>query len=639
MTFSNSDNSRNVIKYTGQNYQFTPAYARNRDPTTNDIRDPKNQGYYPFTALWINKTNSNLWALVKIANNLATWILLSAGGVGPSVQFPVPNGTSPVVADAGGNVTLTSTANTVTITGGLNTINFDLTNGAPLDKIGVDASTPPGTNPVLPSGTGQINITGGQVATGTIGANVIRTNSVAVNAFKIEIQRSTAVAATDSTKNGVSHYSNAQFAVDANGFVTLAGGTGPAIQSLTGDDALPIVPTAGNINLTGVTVASATHAKPLFFVKNATSTEELDIQLSTAITVPANSNLAGISSFDTASFAVNTNGWVTAKSGITPGVSNLGIAYSAGTFTIQGANGTALSATNPAYVTLQDGTTPGRLITVPITANQTFTDGAGNIDTWRGGVSPTTATGGASSNWSNDMPIFLYAVLGTTNDIAFMFSRDSALVISTTAAHISKTGTILNVDQTDMFSLLGGTIANYASRPALLVGSFRMQNIVNAGTIRYTVQALNSTDGIGEYQEQTIFTFPSGTQGSKVGTYVQQNAGTNVVFGTNRMFYTINRAGFVYYKFDGVNATAGVGAQAFQPTLPYTPEPTEAQVVGQIAAQFRGATGNIDAILIGGASTATFLNTIVATGTSVNYTNASIANGDAFQFQFFYKAF
>ncbi len=98
--------------------------------------------------------------------------------------------------------------------------------GEAIDSIALDASTGPGTNPVLPDSNGLITLTGAQVATGTVGANVIRSNSVAANAYRMEIQRSTAVVATDSTKNGVSHFDSASFGIDGNGFVTFTGSTG-----------------------------------------------------------------------------------------------------------------------------------------------------------------------------------------------------------------------------------------------------------------------------------------------------------------------------------------------------------------------------------------------------------------------------
>lgn len=208
---------------------------------------------------------------------------LVGGAVPPTQKFNVDAntapGTDPVVADASGIVTVTGAqvaagtvganvirtdslaANTYTIevqratTAAASTLasngvsHYDssiftvgaggfvsLVGGAvpPAQKFNVDTSTPPGTDPVVADASGIVTITGGQVATGTIGTNVIRTNSTAANAYAIEIQRSTAVVGTDPTKNGVCHFNSAQFTVDANGFVssTGGGGTGTLIQQI-----------------------------------------------------------------------------------------------------------------------------------------------------------------------------------------------------------------------------------------------------------------------------------------------------------------------------------------------------------------------------------------------------------------------
>lgn len=275
MTTPNADNARNVVKYLGQNYIFTPSYVRTRDPTTSDIKDPKNQGYYPYTALWINKSLStvnnqtdNLWALVKIANNLATWILLSGGGVGPLLKIGVPLGTSPILPDTTGLINFTSTGGTVQITGsagglGLQNINFDITGGAvAIEKIAVDASTPPGTNPVVPSG-GIITVTGAQVAASAVGTNVIRTDSLAANTYTIEIQRSQAVAVSTLADNGVSHFNSADFTVDANGFVSGNGHTVKwniisASQTLVKNNGYICVSPGGSLSLDLPTTASST---------------------------------------------------------------------------------------------------------------------------------------------------------------------------------------------------------------------------------------------------------------------------------------------------------------------------------------------------------------------------------------------
>lgn len=124
-----------------------------------------------------------------------------------------------------------------------------------INSIEVDASTPPGTDPVLPTALGVLTMTGAQVAAGTVGANVIRTDSLAANTLTVEIQRSTAVASTASVNNGVAHFNSAHFSVDGNGFVGLLGGT-QAVDSFTPDTGTnPVVPSvAGLVAVRGQTV-------------------------------------------------------------------------------------------------------------------------------------------------------------------------------------------------------------------------------------------------------------------------------------------------------------------------------------------------------------------------------------------------
>ncbi len=137
-----------------------------------------------------------------------------------------------------------------------------LSNGLPIVSIDVDAHTGPGTDPVVPNSSGVLAVTGAQVANGTVGANVIRTDSLAANSMTIEIQRSAANASTDSTKNGVSHFDSASFAVDANGFVTAAGGG--LIKTITGNTGGAEVPSSGNFNILGtgsITVAGSANTE------------------------------------------------------------------------------------------------------------------------------------------------------------------------------------------------------------------------------------------------------------------------------------------------------------------------------------------------------------------------------------------
>ena len=97
-----------------------------------------------------------------------------------------------------------------------------LSGSASVENFTVDAATAPGTNPVVPNGSGNIVVTGGQVAAGTT-ANVIRTISLAANSYTVQIQRSQAVGSSTVGDNGVSHFNSTYFTVDANGFVSING--------------------------------------------------------------------------------------------------------------------------------------------------------------------------------------------------------------------------------------------------------------------------------------------------------------------------------------------------------------------------------------------------------------------------------
>lgn len=115
----------------------------------------------------------------------------------------------------------------------------------------VDTSSGTGTNPVLPDSNESITITGAQVASSAIGANVLRTNSLAASSITLQVQQSGEAAAQDTTLNGVCHFDSSHFNV-ANGFVTLSGG-GMAIDSFIPDAGTnPVVPNAsGQVTMTG----------------------------------------------------------------------------------------------------------------------------------------------------------------------------------------------------------------------------------------------------------------------------------------------------------------------------------------------------------------------------------------------------
>ena len=130
MTQSASDSFRNTLRYQGQDYRFAPTYVRKRDPIspTNqspDTRPPEQQGYYPITSLWTNITDSRVWMLVNITNNLANWVQISGGGGGGGIQsLTTPNVT--VFPNMAGDISFASADGTVTITGDAGTNSIDL---------------------------------------------------------------------------------------------------------------------------------------------------------------------------------------------------------------------------------------------------------------------------------------------------------------------------------------------------------------------------------------------------------------------------------------------------------------------------------------------------------------------------------
>lgn len=118
--------------------------------------------------------------------------------------------------------------------------------GLAIDQIQVQQATAPGVNPVNPDATGLMKVNGNLVAAHSI---PIETRSRALNAYNIEPQISNAVAASDITQNGMSHFDSARFTINSNGFVSINGsGIG---ETITGDSGGALSPTGGNWNILG----------------------------------------------------------------------------------------------------------------------------------------------------------------------------------------------------------------------------------------------------------------------------------------------------------------------------------------------------------------------------------------------------
>src|SRR5277367_5095133 len=206
----------NILSYEGQ--VAVPSINRTFSPNSSNYQ-------FNVPTIWMNTEGKLAYILVAKPQNVADWVLF-AGGPAPVEKIDVDAftapGTNPVIPTALGLITVTGgqvaagttlnviqtnslAANTYTIqiqrsqavatsTIGDNGVshfssadfNVD-SNGfvtlsgsgtSAVQKFTVDTFTAPGTNPVLPDGTGNVTITGGQVAAGTT-ANVIQTDSLA----------------------------------------------------------------------------------------------------------------------------------------------------------------------------------------------------------------------------------------------------------------------------------------------------------------------------------------------------------------------------------------------------------------------------------------------------------------------------
>lgn len=160
---------------------------------------------------------------------------------------------------------------------------------------------------VAPDGSGIIHVIAQTVAAGT--TPFTTTGNAGTNTETWSIQRSQAIAATDSTKIGLCNFSSSHFSVDANGFVTLAG-AGQAIDSIgTQTGTNPITPTAaGLVTINGAVVAAGTN--PLRTNGTGANMMALEAQISQAI-ASTDATKIGLCNFNSNQFAVDANGFTT----------------------------------------------------------------------------------------------------------------------------------------------------------------------------------------------------------------------------------------------------------------------------------------------------------------------------------------
>ena len=271
----------NVRKGIREPLSKAPKYVYPRPPTTSDKKDPLTNTYYEIGSFWVIGHNRQSGIPVASGTEGAIWYLSEFDASGDAIWIPFSSG--------GGTPPLLKMR----------------------DQVNAEAS---------PTAAGLFDLDGSTVANGANPSGIPLETVSGTNKMDFQLQVATERTGAPGDKNdaGICSFDDTAFSVDADGYVTLAGGAGPAIDTMTGDDSVAVSPDgAGNFNWIGNTVANATHAKPVYFKDSSTANaEDLDVQVSAAITgAPGDSNDAGLCSFNDTQFTVTSDGYVALAGG------------------------------------------------------------------------------------------------------------------------------------------------------------------------------------------------------------------------------------------------------------------------------------------------------------------------------------
>lgn len=310
-------------RYQGAQVPLTPIIRVPRAPLVTDRE-------YPLNQFWENIDKNatlpdaygDLWYLAYFQSSGtfpadAIWIKL-ASGVNPPAGGVISlsdTANTKTFSDVTGNIQLESASAGLTIVSDPpnNKLVFTLPGGGPfIDQIQVQATTAPGVNPVTPDGSGQVTVNGNLVAAHSV---PIETRTRGVNQYNIEPQIASAVGSSTLSANGMSHYNNTQFSVDANGYVSLLGG-GQAIdeiqvQAATAPGVNPVTPDVnGRVTVNASLVAA--HSVPIETRTRGLNAYNIEPQIASA-QAASTLSASGMSHFDSARFTVDANGFVSSS--------------------------------------------------------------------------------------------------------------------------------------------------------------------------------------------------------------------------------------------------------------------------------------------------------------------------------------
>lgn len=670
----------NPSKYRGIEDYVCISIVRDRDPTINDIRDPRTGRYYQQNTIWMNEDTESFFALARIVANEAQWIAFGTPSSGLLATLSsntgdtvTPDGASNIriIGDTTQGVTGDGVDSTHTITMTVNnatTSTKGVSQFDPDDFVVTDGVVSLAPEVPLTFTTDSGSVQADMNVLKIIGGQGIDTSGTAPNIVTVSGELATAGANVADANIGMAAYNSADFTVIA-GFVSLKSGSA-AVTSLTGDDSVAVLPTGGNINLNGVAVANYLYSQPLYFKDGGSSTINANIQVSKAFAAPpADKSYTGICTFDSSAFSVSSDGHVTLIGGAGPAVdghqvdttsgtgvnpvtangsglifvignavanaanahgpvttntpepykfnvevqastaisgtpldindaglssfesstfsvnssfgyvdlknqfltnsfTNLGLDYSSPTLKVTSADGTALSATNKAWVRIQSQNDRGKMLNIAVEADVSMQDAGGTGDMNSNTFGTTTLIA-----WSDTLPLFLYAVLNDLEDaVTFALSRVPHLTVAPAAAKMAKQGSAVATTQGSMFVMdSAATVGDYDGNPCVCLGSVIA---TKSAADAWTLAINNDFVGLGRYADNFFWTFPRDQMGADpaANSCLSSSNGADTVpsFVSNGRSYTISRDGLCNFVWGWNNiSAAGVGTGTLRLHIPF----------------------------------------------------------------------